>query len=85
MDLRGRIPTWKRSHSITPHKWRTTEQVDAHAAPSLIPPLQLLIRRNFLADWDFEERLEQWEGAGGGHNVFSRLSDPTEPIKGNNL
>lgn len=24
-------------------------------------------------------------GAGGGHNVFSRLSDPTGPIKGNNL
>lgn len=24
-------------------------------------------------------------GAGEGHNVFSRLSDPTGPIKGNNL
>lgn len=59
--------------------------MDAHTAPPLIPPPQLLTRKNFLAEQGFKGRLELWEGAGGGHNVFSRLSDPTGPIKGNNL
>lgn len=77
-----RIPIWKQSH-LTSGEPR--EQVDAHAAPSLNPPPQFLTRRNFLAGQGCEGRLEQWEGAGGGHNVFSRLSDPTGPIKGNNL
>lgn len=84
-DLQGEDP---HSSAATPSPLTSgepKEQVDAHAAPSLIPPAQLLTRRNFLAGRGCKGRLEQWEGAGERHNVFSRLSDPTGPIKGNNL